>query len=458
MEINKINRKTTLKAVFIKYLATLIIVFAIIASIIMLLVSIGLKYEFLIPANHVENIIKQMKPVLINAKEITEEMIPQGCRYTILDKELNIKKTNMNEENLKQSILFAKNKLDKYLGSSKRYYLIENGDEICVLQYYVQLNYNSEWLNEHFPKPEILLIISFGVVCLIAVIFITLIFAKNLKVSLEPLLVATKKIKEQDLNFDTGSSKIEEFDNILISLSDMKTELKKSLENQWNFEQSKREQISALAHDLKTPLTVAKGNAELLKETKLDNEQKEYMDYILKKIQQIEQYIILLNRLSNIDLGISFSLNNINTEEFIKDITKELIVLATPKDIEVVHKNENLPQLLTIDKDLFYRCLMNIVSNAVNYTPVGGKIIFKAVGEEDCLKFIIIDSGKGFTREDIKFAKKQFYMSDLSRSSSQHYGLGLYIADSIVKKHNGKLIIENSKGHGGKVVITIPIV
>lgn len=75
---------------------------------------------------------------------------------------------------------------------------------------------------------------------------------------------ATKEISEQNLDFEVGHSNIKEFEDVLCSFSSMKDNLKSSLEKQWNAEKLQREQIAALAHDLKTPLTVIQGNADLI--------------------------------------------------------------------------------------------------------------------------------------------------------------------------------------------------
>ncbi len=87
------------------------------------------------------------------------------------------------------------------------------------------------------------------------------------------------------MDFSINPTGIREIDNISFSLEQMKGALNNSLKQQWELEQARREQISALAHDLKTPLTIIRGNAELLQDTVQDETQREYNDYILKKIR-----------------------------------------------------------------------------------------------------------------------------------------------------------------------------
>lgn len=101
---------------------------------------------------------------------------------------------------------------------------------------------------------------------------------------------------------------------------------------------------------------------------------------------------------------------------------------------------------------------MNVISNAVDYSPNNGKIYFEIKSMDNKISFIITDCGKGFSRENIKSATKQFYMGDCSRASKSHYGIGLYITQSFVKLHGGTLQVANSTVTGGaEVTIQIPI-
>ncbi|MDE5907525.1 MAG: hypothetical protein K2H52_02060 [Lachnospiraceae bacterium] len=96
-------------------------------------------------------------------------------------------------------------------------------------------------------------------------------------------------------------------------------------------------------------------------------------------------------------------------------------------------------------------------SNAVEHTPQGGNVTFEIWENNNELSFLITDTGKGFSDEALKHATEQFFMDDDSRNSKAHYGIGLYVAASIAKKHKGKIILENSAVEGGaKVTIQIP--
>ncbi|WP_410981375.1 sensor histidine kinase [Bacillus pacificus] len=92
----------------------------------------------------------------------------------------------------------------------------------------------------------------------------------------------------------------------------------------------------------------------------------------------------------------------------------------------------------------------NIVMNAVRFTPVSGKMLLKVCAWHDAIEFHVYDSGPGFQEGDLKKVLQRFYQGDQSRSGSkEHFGLGLYIAKTIVEKHGGKTQVENSEVRGG---------
>ncbi|EPY6470356.1 ATP-binding protein [Clostridium sporogenes] len=454
MGINK--KQPTLKTVFLRYLLALALAFFAAIIIEIIIASLGMQMNFFNSANYSEDLARRAKPILQSAEKITEDMIPKGCKFTVFDKEFKVIKTDLKGEDLKQATLYAKG-ISRKNGDKKSYYFIERKDGFCVLQYYVKMSYYSEWMNEHFPNPEFLLIAILIFGCLIGAFIISIAFAKNLKNNLIPLMEATEKIKEQDLDFDIGNSPIKEFNDVLCSISDMKEELKESLKEQWNLERAKKEQISSLAHDIKTPLTIIKGNTELLKESYINTEQKEYIGFIEKNSIQIEKYIKLLIDMSKGKLEFLGKLQKTNTKEFVSEIYNQLIALAGPKELQIKFEQKYIPENIIINKEAMHRAIINIISNAVDYSPCNSNLYFYVEGKSGSVEFSVIDSGKGFSSEDLKAAKKQFYMGDSSRTSKTHWGMGLYIADSIVKQHNGILTIENSHQGGAKVIIKIPL-
>lgn len=448
----------TMRRIFFRYLLTMIISFIVFLALYFELIFLLIKFNVFLPANYSEGLAKISKSQIQSAQSVTESMIPKGCKFVVFDKNYKVIKTDLNSEDLEKAKKYARGEVYGYRGGTKQYYIIPRKDGVCVLQYYIIMRYSPEFLNSNLPNPQAMFALIFIFLCVTIIFVVSTLYGKKIKKQLKPLLEVVEKIKEKDLDFETGNSRIKEFNDVLLSLSDMKEELKKSLSEKWSIEQAKREQISALAHDIKTPLAVIKGNAELLIDSPLNEEQQEYTNFIHKNANQIEKYIKLLIELSKAEEGFYIQLEKVNTREFVNNIYSQLNALACVKKLQVQFEEKSLPEEINIDHNLMYRAIMNVISNAVDYSKDNSKIYFKVEYLQDNICFKIIDSGKGFSEKDIKFAITQFYTGDESRTSKTHYGMGLYIANSIVKQHGGELHIENSPITGGaQVEIKVPV-
>ena len=156
----------------------------------------------------------------------------------------------------------------------------------------------------------------------------------------------------------------------------MKEALKISLKEQWKLERVRREQISALAHDIKTPITIVRGNVELLIETNQTEQQKEYTNYIAQSTHQMEHYIKTLIEFSKAEMEYNLCHGNIESKKYMCEIYSNLNALTAVKKIKVDFSMRKLPSFFSGDYDLLQRAIMNVVSNAVTYSPEHSKIYF----------------------------------------------------------------------------------
>ena len=379
-----------------------------------------------------------------------------GIEYALLDKNYQLIETTLDETELEQAMRYATTGAsDQNL--QKRYLLVTRENEYIVLQYYIGAQYTNEWMNEHLPSPDILLIVLIAAGGILVCLLLTTRFAKKLRLQLVPLFEATSEVAKQNLDFEVGHSNIKEFEDVLISFSHMKESLKDSLEQQWKAEQMQKEQIAALAHDLKTPLTVIQGNADLISETELDEEQRLYAEYISSSSEQMQLYIRTLIDISRAVTGYQLHMEDIDLPAYVEQLRGQIDALCQTKKIGLQVETEHLPAVLSADKLLLERAIMNVVNNALDYSPQGSSISISMMGDKESLKISVTDAGPGFSQEDLLHAEEQFYMADRSRSSNLHFGMGLFITKSIVQQHDGQLILSNSEITGGaQVTISIP--
>ena len=450
------KKTTSLKASFWKFLYMLLIGLIGAVAIPFSLILAGTSTGLITYADYSERSTKKLAPVIAATPDLADVQLPMGCKYLVLDKNYQVTETTLKGDDLDRAMEYAiSGKRNTNL--NKQYLFVTRENEYVVLQYYIGSQFTNEWLYDHFPSPEILLYIFIAINCIAVCVILTAKFAKNMRMQLSPLFEATRQVAEQNLDFEVGHSKIKEFEDVLCSFTNMKDNLKISLEKQWHAEQLQKEQIAALAHDLKTPLTVIQGNIDLISETELDAEQKLYAGYITESSEQMQSYIKILIDISRAAVGYQFRKEKVDFREYIRKLNVQIGSLCKIKGIHLQENILSVPQSLEIDGMLLERAIMNIVNNALDYSPQGGTIYVEVCNLGSNTQISIADEGNGFSKEALKHAHERFFMDDQSRGSKMHFGMGLYIAESIVKQHGGNLILENSKQtHGANVIIKIP--
>ena len=452
------RHESSLRLIFLRYLLATAFALILSAVIPIIIFSIGINAGLYTYANSSELQAKNAKQAIASSHPFDSGLVPASCTYVLLSQTHEVLRSNMGKDEIQNAIGYQKETYTPPTPSDC-FLVIKRSDGVCILHYFIGSQYNVAWMRQCFPTPDKLFAVVIAVNCLIGCFLIITLFAGTLKRHLRPLLEATQKIREQDLDFEVEHSGIREFNHILTSISDMKSELSSSLEKQWRMEQTRREQTSALAHDIRTPLTIVRGNAELLDDSTLTEKQREYALHILKNSRRMEQYLNTLIDLTKAESGYSIHPGKVQTERFVKELEEQTKGLAVPKQIQVAFNQSNLPEEFTADADLLSRAVINVVSNAIEYAPECGAVKLAIARIHDLLCFQVSDNGKGFSPENLKQAATQFYRGDKSRSSKSHFGMGLFIAKSVAEQHGGTLSIANSKETGGgTVTIEIPIV
>jgi len=425
---------------------------AIIGLIMVLIIVISIFFQsgFILQANYTDVRLTQLEETL--SESFDKNLLPPYCSYLIIDESGEIINTNMSENEI--------NKTKSYLLSGdKSYYnfyrkVSQNNGNIIIIKYDVLAHFSNPTLHKIIPYPELFLfIVLFGFIILFAIITASK-FSKKLKENLNSIITATEKIENKDLNFDIKPTKILEFNSVLNTIEKLKVALSISLKEQWSKEQQKKSQIFALAHDIKTPLTVIKGNAELLAEKNYFKEDKELISFIQSGSDTIERYLELLMAVVN-NNSIHIDKKLISLGSFLYDVSTEASALCKTKNINFKINNNVVGDTIYADAELLKRAIINIVDNAVRYSDKNCRIYFTVSENESHIMFSITDLGKGFSDESLKKATQEFFTEHTSRTS-YHYGLGLSFAKNIANIHGGVLEIENQVNtRGARVYIKI---
>lgn len=456
--MGRLNRKKSISEVFRFYIIIFILLVTVQVVGLVIFFQVGMNTGLIKPANYYEQIIE------INRNEIesadvddVQNYIPENCVYSVYDSNGNVINTNRDVDFAKEIwSMISSGKI-----SGKGYYykvIMRNNNEVCITGYALNAFFSNKYMNKYFPNPEIFFALLFFVLFILNIIIISKKFGKYLSREMKILNKTTYNITMENLDFKINYCNIKEINDVLSALDKMKKQLYDSLNKQWQIEEIRKSQIGALAHDIKNPLTIIKGNSELLGELDLNSEQKVFNDGILNEINTIENYLKVLLEIMNSDKTIKIEKKLIKTDEFLNDFMNTTINICSNKKIQLVKEIKELPDKINIDSNLLKRSLVNIISNSVDYSPIGSKLLLSAKLNKHSIVFDIHDSGRGFTEEEIRHAKEQFFQGNKSRNNKNHYGIGLYIANKFITDHNGELILSNSeKLSGARVTIRVPI-
>ncbi|AXY10830.1 sensor histidine kinase [Bacillus thuringiensis LM1212] len=451
--MEKVKKQVNLSKILIQYIFAFSIWTIALVTFFMILFQVGVNAEVILPANYYEQQIESQRDTIVKAEQDDDQILKQ-YKYVVYDFSGNVIQGSINKDYAGQ-IWNNIHKDEK--GDSKYYYaVIERDQDICVILYTLHATFKNPFLQKYLPSPEVCEIVLFILLFVAEVIFLSRSFGKSLSKEMLILRNVTDKIQKEDLDFQVEQSKIKEVNEVLISLVKMKDELNHSLRTQWNMETNRREQIAALAHDIKTPLTILRGNAELLNESMLNSNQKKCNEHILKSIDEMEIYMKSLLDITKCEEGASLQFKRTDLRDFIRNIIEESAICVLGKQLNLIENVQDIPNFIPIDETALKRAIMNIMMNAIEYSPTQGDLMFSVEMISEKLQFIVEDSGRGFTEEEMHSATEQFYRGDKSRNSKNHHGMGLYIAKSFAKQHGGNLYLSNSdKLHGAKVVLEI---
>ena len=303
------------------------------------------------------------------------------------------------------------------------------------------------------------IIVSVVIGAIVLIIITAYLFTKQFKRYSETIFQVTDAIKRQDLDFKQAPIGIKEIDIILGAMEDMRVALKYALEHQWHMEQMRREQTSALAHDLKTPLTISQGYIDLLEISELNQEQTEYTYLARESLEQVKDYLKVLIETNRLDENYSIKRVEIDIINILKETVTRMNSLAREKQIEVILKIEEVSAVVHGDKIMLQRVFLNIIANAIDFSPQQKNIVITVRLQQEYVHIIVVDEGHGFSKEALKYGKEQFYMGDKSRGGKMHYGIGLYSSSQIITLHQGHMELANdSITGGGKVTLILPTI
>lgn len=488
-------------------------------------INAGLVYS----ANYGAAHINETAAALSGAAALDPGALPTAYRYAVIDAAGTVVQDNMNDGMREQAAALAQDEQSAAAGGANAastqvsgsggvtYAVFSLADgSTCVLASAYLPQFRDPALADALPNPQNLMLAAGCAGSVAAVALVARRAARVLARKMAPLSAAADRIAHENLDEPVGRSNVREVDEVLRAMERMRGALRESLEARWRAERQQRDQVAALAHDLKTPLTVVRANAEFVAEetrtlpaalTAACGDQVADLaaaaDDAARGARQLDGYVRLLIEASRGQAAVGAP-KPVTADEVARAVEKDARALAHAAGKRLTFACD--PQLagarLSADTAALARAVLNLVSNALDHAadgitlsfspepdrddmsarsapesarsaqPPAGPTDSSAHGEKDrpeaALAFLTIsvtDDGPGFSPAALAHGCERFFRDDAARTgaaSGAHYGLGLATAADIARAHGGAIRLANrtdAAGHicGAQATITLPL-
>jgi two-component system, OmpR family, sensor kinase len=219
---------------------------------------------------------------------------------------------------------------------------------------------------------------------------------------------------------------------------------------------SQKQLIQDISHELRTPLTIIRGEIEVaLKKERISGDYQAVLKSSLEEIQRISAIVENLLVLSRYDSQeVPLDTKRISVTALLQDIIADVKLLSDRKN-QVIELSADGGYPVTADEGQLRRAFLNIIDNAIKYTPAQGRIRVSVEKKPAGVQVRISDSGPGIQKENLPLIFNRFYRVERSRSS-EGFGLGLSITESILRAHNATVSVDSEYGKGTTFTVTLP--
>lgn len=334
------------------------------------------------------------------------------------------------------------------LSSTERFSIIEDGRLLGNALIYM-------------PKSNTTLIISILAGLLLAFFIIGVEMRRFLMKPLEKMSFAARQVATGDWEMELPPSRITEISEVRDGFKVMVGGLRASFQKQAELEEERRFVITAIAHDLRTPLFALRGYLDGLEQGIAQSPEQiaKYIAVCKEKSAQLDRLVEDLFTFSKME-HVEMKLHNqtIDLKVIIQKSIHNLSPLAQEKHISISnHSSDDC--FIKGDIHLLERAMNNLLDNAVRYTPAYGEIIVQCHKADNKIGFTIHDTGPGFSLEELQRIFEPLYRGETSRNrSTGGSGLGLTISQKIIRLHGGELSADNHSEGGALLTGWIPVI
>ncbi|GHO77401.1 hypothetical protein KSD_51720 [Ktedonobacter sp. SOSP1-85] len=286
---------------------------------------------------------------------------------------------------------------------------------------------------------------------------------RSILMPLDAIGKASRQIEQGNFSFTLPSSTTVEMAEVITAFNAMGKALREALASQGKLEEERRFFISAVVHDLRTPLFSLRGYLEGIEKGVADTPEMvtHYMQICREKADDLEHLITDLFTYTQLEyLELLPQREHVDMDELLQKIVEAIRPIAERAQLTLTTKREGPQGMSTmiVDRRLITRALENLLDNAIRYTPRYGSIAFNWTWSEERLLLTVADTGPGIAPQDLPHVFKPLHRGEASRNrQTGGAGLGLSIAQQIFQVHGGELSVTNRAGGGALFLSVLPL-
>ena len=408
---------------------------------------------------------------LASEEDLGPEDIPTAYRYAVVDEAGEVRETDLEDARLDRARQAAEAALGTAPGtveitgggSGLTYaaFPLEGGGAYTLVSEYLP-QWAARDLAGALPNPQNLMLVAGASGSAVALALVAHRASRVISRKMAPLAEAAGRVGAGELDFAVGSTNVREVNDVLAAMDAMRTSLAESLEARWAAERGQREQVASLAHDLKTPLTVLRANADFVAE-ELGDEKDADLAAAARDIsdgaERLDGYVRLLIEASRGSGGAERA--PMRPAELCEQVLAEAAQIARARGVTLDAATgpavAGAPEAL-LDRTALARAAANLVVNAAEHARSRVAVSCDVAGGH--LVIEVADDGPGFSPAALERGCERLFTDDSSRSSrdgGRHYGLGLHAASEAASAHGGSISLANSPSGGAVATIAVPL-
>jgi signal transduction histidine kinase len=218
--------------------------------------------------------------------------------------------------------------------------------------------------------------------------------------------------------------------------------------------------VQSMVHDLRTPITVIKGNLQLLLSGVMGHMSEEQMLLIQRSVGPLEDLILMTENLLQAATleknDMTLKLEDTELDKLLSETIDFYSVPFKQRDMEIYRHGNTFGTKLRVDAFWMKRVLNNLIWNAYKYTPDHGKVLIYVQHSGDAVELVVEDNGRGIPADKLGFIFEKYAQASPQRDRKLGTGLGLWICKRVLEMHGGSIRVESEEGKGSRFILRIP--